>query len=414
MAGDESEAEEEAPPEPELVVRVKVTENEQLKKQKEAERMARALAKQEAAEEQEGGEGNDAGENEQEEPKLEDLGMSFDLRMFDGVSVQSEIINDSSFVFEHRMPIPMEEAVALAITENELVCMISVLDPSSDAPVVVLPINIHHLIGGDLEVSQTCSLASTRLALDPFNLVSFTITCAANKDVLDEETRQKLNPLTVTICEANQMPSRDTSGREASLSDMHSALRPAFCKYTFLGRAVETNGVLQEKKLVFDHRQVFCLGMKEPLDVMEYMLHKELLVEIRDREKAKTDEATMSEPLPADEATPEGEETTEEKKLNPDIVKQWSGLKRIDRERATQIPPPPQFGLVRVKLADMVREGSRRIVATPEISPMKEENAPKYAVSFHNKQYPSAFIECGSTMTVKLSLSHPLEQVCWN
>lgn len=91
------------------------------------------------------------------------------------------------------------------------------------------------------------------------------------------------------------------------------------------------------------------------------------------------------------EEGPEGEDGDEEGKRSPKPPT-WSGLRSIDKARATELPPPCLHGIATVSLAPLVqRTSTDRLTEIATVRPERVEHTAVY----QQRKFPSAFLECG-------------------
>ena len=106
------------------------------------------------------------------------------------------------------------------------------------------------------------------------------------------------------------------------------------------------------------------------------------------------------------EEEPANEDGEQEGKRSPPPPA-WSGLRSIDKARASEAPPPCLHGIATVSLAPLVlRTSSDRLTEIASVRPERVEHTAVY----QKRKYPSAFLECETTLTVQVDL--PLRDCC--
>ena len=167
---------------------------------------------------------------------------------------------------------------------------------------------------------------------------------------------------------------------------------------------METHGVQQSKKLAFKASKVFCVGTRSASDLTDSLLQNRLQIRIFDRERIPLQvDLQEAEEAAEAEATEEGEDDEAKGKSPPPV---WSGLKSIDKARAEEAEPPCQHGIASIDLSPLVKMASDRLSETAAIRP--ERNTHKSV--YRRRLFPSAFLECETSLTVQVDLSFPLDE----
>jgi hypothetical protein len=169
---------------------------------------------------------------------------------------------------------------------------------------------------------------------------------------------------------------------------------------------VETHGVQQAATLPFKASKVFCLGTRALSDLTDYLLENKLEIRIFDRELivAQVELQESLEEDAVDEASDEGEDGEGTRK-SPDPPL-WSGLRSIDRARAEEAEAPCQHGITSIDLSPLVKMASDRLSETAAVRPERNTHVGVY----RRQLFPSAFLDCQSSLTVQVDLSFPLTE----
>jgi hypothetical protein len=153
-------------------------------------------------------------------------------------------------------PVSFDEELAIAVCGGRVVSILKLV--KGDQELILLPLDLSPFVAAERHIELWCSLELTQLSRAPYHLKGFSVLLECDKDVLSRGLRQELNPMRITVTNVHNLPCEDTSGRLGqSFKSMRETCRPAFCRYNFLGTAVETHGVLQASTLPFKASRVW-------------------------------------------------------------------------------------------------------------------------------------------------------------
>eukprot|EP00284_Hemiselmis_tepida_P000476 CAMPEP_0174945076 /NCGR_PEP_ID=MMETSP1355-20121228/80651_1 /TAXON_ID=464990 /ORGANISM="Hemiselmis tepida, Strain CCMP443" /LENGTH=126 /DNA_ID=CAMNT_0016192431 /DNA_START=54 /DNA_END=430 /DNA_ORIENTATION=+ len=75
-----------------------------------------------------------------------------------------------------------------------------------DVPMLLLPLDLAPLVAGDKTLTVQAALSSTELVQNPWNVTSFSVEVTPSQPLLTPSLETRLNPLSVTIVAAEDLP----------------------------------------------------------------------------------------------------------------------------------------------------------------------------------------------------------------
>ena len=189
---------------------------------------------------------------------------------------------------------------------------------------------------------------------------------------------------------------REVGRKDGVQCDMEEA------EFACLVLQVETHGLQQAATLPFKASKVFCIGTRPVRDLTHYLLENALEIRIFDRQLIAAQESLEED---AEEEAPDegqdGEGTP--KSRHPPL---WSGLRSIDRARADEAEAPCKHGMASIDLSPLVKMASDKLSETAAVRPERNTHVGVY----RRQLFPSAFLDCESSLTVQVHLSFPLTE----
>ena len=130
------------------------------------------------------------------------------------------------------------------------------------------------------------------------NLVNCRLTISLKSPLMSERLQRELNPMTITVISAHNLPDIPTGYAELQekcvgfLSLLFNCLYylrcdPAYVSYNFIGHdeTFRTSGELQASSLVWEQSRVFLLGVIDKMILSEYLRGPPLQFELHDRDR---------------------------------------------------------------------------------------------------------------------------------
>ncbi|XP_065909362.1 uncharacterized protein [Dysidea avara] len=114
------------------------------------------------------------------------------------------------------------------------------------------------------------------------NLLNCRLTLILKSPLMPEQLRRELNPMTITILSANNLPNTPNSYEE-----LQEKCEPACVSYQFLGhdKVFRTSGQSQSPNPVWGESRVFLLGVLDKMLLTEYLRGPPLQLELHDRDR---------------------------------------------------------------------------------------------------------------------------------
>eukprot|EP00002_Diphylleia_rotans_P040903 TRINITY_DN9826_c0_g1_i8.p1 TRINITY_DN9826_c0_g1~~TRINITY_DN9826_c0_g1_i8.p1 ORF type:complete len:852 (-),score=144.61 TRINITY_DN9826_c0_g1_i8:434-2989(-) len=217
----------------------------------------------------------------------------------------------------------------------------------------IFPLNLAPFLS---ENSFTTSAGREELkAMQLPMLSSVTITCSLSGPLLSEELKLKLNPLTLTIEGAVDLPDRPLS-----FEQLTEKCQPVYCSWKFFldDRVYRTNGVVQASHISWKQQFTYILGSPAPEEIVAAFETQPLVIEVHDRDLPKSQNSSMD-----------------------------------------------SFGIATFSLADCIYGKVNKSISS-QILPHHPSN--RMAVDFSARPRPGHYIEFGSQLKIHVHIPCPL------
>ena len=370
------------------------------------------------------------------EESQESAPLIFSLDLSDNSDESKNLVDTWSHTFSQEVLVTEDLIIQLCRSAESSIVLQKASLKLQMAP---LSIDLAPFVAGDTSIELGASLASTELIQSPYHVSHFTVVLTIATPFLPKEMKALLNPLSITIIAAEDLPDPPkyakmgssilgTNPRTLSISEIRETCVPAYCSYCFFqeplparsglteieddsnggappavddwSRPVRTHGMPQASTIRFKHTKVFLAGLLRADDLIRHLRSTPLEIEVHDRDRIIPPQQVLQ----AEEGDGEADAAAA-----PADPPRWSGLRTIDAARAAEPLPPSPFAVCRLNLAPLADEGTPgRAITVAERAGLWPSRPAHRDFSAYPPPLPGDYVGAGSVLALRATLAFPL------